>query len=315
MTGTELVRELRTCLSSEMPLPGKGKTADRHLRFMEFGRRNLSFARLAEAHFDAVAILAEANRSPKPSAIYGVWASETPGNHLALSRSPKGLLVNGEKMFCSGASLIDRALVTVTHPEHRLVDIDMRAAGNTVFVDGSQWKTEAFRETNTATIRFRNMEISENDVIGNVGWYLERPGFWHGACGPAACWAGGAEGLMDYALAQTRSDPHTVAHIGAMHSSIWALRAYLQASGEEIDKDPADKLNGRIRALAVRHLVEQTCSDVLRRFARVYGPHALAMDERSVRRYQELELYLRQSHAERDLESLGNLVRNQHGDV
>jgi alkylation response protein AidB-like acyl-CoA dehydrogenase len=222
------------------------------------------------------------------------------------------LLVNGEKMFCSGAALVDRALVTVTQPEHRLVEIDMRAAADTIFIDDSQWKTEAFRETKTATVRFLKTEISERDVIGDVAWYLERPGFWHGACGPAACWAGGAEGLMDYALMQTRNDPHTVAHLGAMRSSIWAMRSFLQSAGEEVDRNPGDQLNGRIRALTVRHLVEQACSDVLRRFARTYGPYPLAMNEESAQRYQELDLYLRQSHAERDLESLGGLVRNQH---
>jgi hypothetical protein len=53
--------------------------------------------------------------------------------------------------------------------------------------------------------------------------------------------------------------------------------------------------------------VEQGCTDVLRRLARAYGPRPLAMDEDVARRYQELDLYVRQSHAERDLEILGRL--------
>lgn len=61
----------------------------------------------------------------------------------------------------------------------------------------------------------------------------------------------------------------------------------------------------------VRHLVEQACSDVLRRFARAYGPYPLAIHEETAQRYQELDLYLRQSHGERDLESLGELTRNR----
>jgi hypothetical protein len=59
-----------------------------------------------------------------------------------------------------------------------------------------------------------------------------------------------------------------------------------------------------IRALTVRHLVEQACTDLLRLLSRAYGPHPLAMDEEVALRYQELDLYLRQLHAERDLESL-----------
>ncbi len=308
MNSMELISELRSKLSEEMPLPGNEQTAMRHLRLMELGRQNLSLARLAEAHFDAVAILAEAGRSAKVGALYGVWASEIQGKALELSPSAAGFLVNGQKMFCSGAALIDHALVTVARPERRLVDIDLRAETNTIAFDESGWKTQAFRETSTAAVIFRNTTISEEDVIGPAGWYLDRPGFWHGALGPAACWAGGAEGLVDYASKQSRHDSHTIAHFAAMQSSVWAMKSFLEKAGREIDADPDNRLNAQIRALAIRHLIEQSCTDVLRRFARAYGPYPLAMNEESIQRYQELDLYLRQSHAERDLESLGNLI-------
>jgi hypothetical protein len=47
----------------------------------------------------------------------------------------------------------------------------------------------------------------------------------------------------------------------------------------------------------------------LRRLPRAYGPHPVAMDEKISKRYQELDLYLRQSHAERDLEALGRATK------
>ena len=58
--------------------------------------------------------------------------------------------------------------------------------------------------------------ITEADIIGGPGWYLDRPGFWHGACGPAACWASGAIELVDFAMRQKREDAHTLAHLGAI---------------------------------------------------------------------------------------------------
>jgi hypothetical protein len=128
------------------------------------------------------------------------------------------------------------------------------------------------------------------------------------ACGPAACWAGGAEGLVDYALKQKRRDSHTLAHLAAMQASIWAVRSFLESAGHQIDEHPGDVLNAQRRALALRHVIEQACTDILRRFARAYGPHPLSMEEDIVERYQELDLYLRQSHGERDLETLANLT-------
>ena len=65
----------------------------------------------------------------------------------------------------------------------------------------------------------------------------------------------------------------------------------------------------QIRALQLRHLIEQMGAEILQRFSRAYGPYPLSMDEKTARRYQEAALYMRQSHAERDLEGLGRLIR------
>jgi alkylation response protein AidB-like acyl-CoA dehydrogenase len=280
---------------------------------MAVGRADLSLARLAEAHWDAVAILSEAGRTAEPNAIYGVWASEKPGQSLSLERHGERYTIRGRKMFCSGSSLVDRALVTLNTPVQQLVDIDMKANVDEIQFEESDWKTSAFSDTKTATVVFNGALVCRQDLIGDSGWYLQRPGFWHGACGPAACWAGGAAGLLDYAAHQSRSDPHTLAHLGAIHASVWALESYLDSAGRQIDATANDRQLAMIRALSVRHLVEQVCTDILRRLARAYGPHPLAMDEDVARRYQELDLYLRQSHAERDLESLGTEIRkNPH---
>jgi alkylation response protein AidB-like acyl-CoA dehydrogenase len=296
---------MRSLIAVPMPLPGAGHTSARHRRLMQVGREDLSLARLAEAHWDAVAILAEAGREAEVDTIYGVWASEKPGQNLSLSQNSNEFLIDGTKMFCSGAGIVDRALVTVSCPQPQHVDVDLRINRHSVIFDGSEWKTAAFSESKTASAVFKNTRVLESDFIGAPQWYLLRHGFWHGACGPAACWAGGAAGLLDYALSQTRHDSHTLAHLGAMHASVWALASYLDTAGREIDATVDDCELAHTRALTLRHLVEQACTDVLRRLPRAYGPHPLAMNESVVRRYQELDLYLRQSHAERDLESLG----------
>jgi alkylation response protein AidB-like acyl-CoA dehydrogenase len=295
---------LREIIKDPIPLPGGGQTAKRHRKLMEIGRESVSLARLAEAHWDAVAILAEAAHQAEPNALYGVWASEIPGQSLTLT-GEDCLYVSGSKKYCGGAGLIDHALVTIGNPKQLLIDIDLRNDRSAVQFDYSDWKAGAFKETLTATVSFKNVPVTKREIIGTEGWYLNRPGFWHGACGPAACWAGGAEGLVDYARLQHRDDPHTMAHLGAMTASTWALHCYLEAAGHEIDEVADTSAKAQILALTVRHLVEQGCSDILRRIPRAYGPHPLAMNEEVSRRYQEVDLYLRQSHAERDLESLG----------
>lgn len=304
MNSTTLVDRVRASLSSPPPLPGVGRTPERLRYLLELGREDLSLARLAEAHWDAVAILVEAGRQPEPGALYAVWAAEIPGKSLELKTVSGRRTLSGAKPFCSGAGLVDRALITVAAPEARLLDINLRSSADLIRFDHSFWHSTAFSETKTATTTFSAFAISESDVVGPMNFYLSRPGFWNGACGPAACWVGGALGLLDWGLLQKRDDPHTRAHLGAMTASGWALESLLESAGREIDSDSANVLAAQVRALSLRHLVEQHCTEILRRFARAFGPHPLAFEASVSRRYLELDLYLRQSHAERDLEAL-----------
>jgi alkylation response protein AidB-like acyl-CoA dehydrogenase len=301
-----LVSRVREVIAEPIPLPGQGQTAERHRRLFQVGREDLSLARLAEAHWDAVAILAEAGRDAVAGKLYGVWAAEAPGKAVRMD----GMLLSGTKPFCSGAGIVDRALVTVTEPKALLVDVDLRGNEAKVRFDDSAWKTSAFSETKTSLATFEAAKLEASGVIGDAGYYLRRLGFWHGACGPAACWAGGAAGLLDWARQQQREDPHTLAHLGAMMATMCSMQATLRVAGDEIDAEWGDVDAAQMRALSVRHIVEQGCTDIMRRLARAYGPYPLAMDEMIGRRYQELDLYVRQSHAERDLEALGRLARS-----
>jgi len=56
------------------------------------------------------------------------------------------------------------------------------------------------------------------------------------------------------------------------------------------------------------HLIERTCTEVLDRFGRATGPQLLAFNPQIARRHIELTLYIRQCHAERDLESIPGAV-------
>lgn len=305
MTVEEKLRNLLDEGGLNLPLPGRGKTATRHRRLATLAREDLPLARLAEAHTDAVAILAEAGRSPEPGACYGVWASEIPDQPLRLEPVEGGFHVVGTKSFCSGAGIVDRALVTIRVPELLLVDVDLRKNSDRISYSEGGWITAAFAETRTAIVAFRGAAIDKEDRIGQDGWYLSRPGFWHGACGPASCWAGGAMGLVDFAFSQRTMDPHGLAHLGAMEAAQWGMSACLEAAGHQIDSNPDDRDAAIIRALCLRHVIEQSCVDILQRFGRAFGPRPLAFDHAACRRYQEVELYIRQSHAERDLEALG----------
>lgn len=292
-----------------LPPPGSGQTAQRHRVLLEFGRANLSLARLAEAHLDAMAILAEAGRAPDAGLLYGVWAADGPTSFLEAQRLNGGrILLNGVKRYCSGAQLLDRSLVTAHEGNHRiLVSVPLRN-NSELNIDDSEWVTPAFAATKTATVQFNSTVLDESAVIAGPDWYLTRPGFWHGALGPAACWAGGAIGLIDAARRNSKEEPHFRAHLGALEASEWGLRAILTEAGRQIDANSQDQAHeARKRALMIRHLIERTCMEVLDRFGRATGPALLAFDRSVSQQHLELTLYIRQCHAERDLAEISSL--------
>jgi alkylation response protein AidB-like acyl-CoA dehydrogenase len=300
----ELIRTAATT-ANHIPLPGSGDTAARHHSLAEFGRTDLSLGRIMEAHSDAIAILAAAGREPRRDAIYGVWASESPHSVLTAHRTPeREWQLDGKKRYCSGATFVSAALVTARVDDAvGLLDVAMSERG--IQVEASDWASPAFADTDTRAVSFTAVKASPASLIGGKNWYLDRPGFWHGAIGPAACWAGGALSLLDAANKLPRRDAHTRAHLGAMRATAWSMATILEKAGQEIDADPYDAGGAaRVRALQVRHLIERSCMEIMERFGRATGPQLLAYDRHVARQYGALTLYLRQSHAERDLESI-----------
>jgi alkylation response protein AidB-like acyl-CoA dehydrogenase len=310
----ELERTMRQLLHAGafwLPTPGTGDTAYRHAALARIAAEDLQLARLAEAHVDAIAILDEANRVPKSDALYGVWAAEDPGSKLTVRCENECLVIDGIKPFCTGAGLLDSALVSARDDKGNVILIDVSLDNPQITFDHSKWLSPAFSSTRTASASFDAVVVQAHEVVGSAGWYLNRVGFWHGACGPAACWAGGAIGLIDYAVAVARhrpAEPHRDAPIGALLALRWELVALLKHAGEQIDSEPADKPAAHQRAIMLRHLVERVATQTVDLVGQLLGPRSLAFDEFVVRRIPELQLYVRQHHDQRDLASIARLA-------
>jgi alkylation response protein AidB-like acyl-CoA dehydrogenase len=291
VVGAEL-RSLHAAGELDLPLPGGERTAARWAALAKFGRRDLTLARLAEGHADAVAILAEAGRSPAPGALYGVWAAKSGGTGAVL----EGGVLTGTVRFCSGLSLLERALVAAGD---RLVEVDL--ADPRVRRHPDAWQAVGMDASDSGDVVFDGVPGS---VVGPPGWYVTRPGFALGGAGVAAVWLGGAAGVFDGALAYLRdrgaADEHQLAHVGAMHTALTCTEAVLaQAAAQDVDALVA----GTCRAAA-----ERTAVEVLERALKVTGPTPACRDRRFAQRVADLPVYVRQHHAERDLAALGGTV-------
>jgi len=290
----------------DLPLPGRGRTVERYGALAAVGTVDLDVARLVEAHVDAVAVLTDLGGDREDGALWGVWAANPPVDPLVARRSDgSGWLLEGTKPWCSGAGTCDRALVTArTDDGYRLFATAM--AGRTAApVDGT-WPALSMAGCDSRSVRFASHPAV---AVGEPGAYLERPGFWHGAVGVAAVWLGGAVGVaraMSRAHARRPLDPHALAHAGAVDAELGGADAMLALAAAAFDADPTDG-TGQARVLAgrTRAVVERSAAVVTDRVGRALGAGPLAQDPDHARRVGDLALYLRQSHAERDLDDLG----------
>jgi len=296
-----------------IPLPGHGETWRRFEVLASEAAADLSVGRLIEGHVDALAILAEARMKPfEESATYGVWAARTPRGGTMADVVPGGWLLSGSKPFCSGSGIIDRALVTAEAPDgYRLFDISLKDHVATVHEDS--WPAVGMADSQSYTLEFGGPVITANQAVGPPGFYMNRPGFSFGAAGVAACWFGGAVGLVD-ALGESLADEpseHVLSDLGLAVARLEAMREVLRSVANAIDNDPEDSYRkAHFGALLARQVVHDGALEVLERVGSAGGARPLCHDESQSRRAADLFVYLSQHHGGSDAAELGKLAKD-----
>jgi alkylation response protein AidB-like acyl-CoA dehydrogenase len=284
------------------------------------GAGDLTAARVIEAHTDALAILAEAAVDTAAGEVpivdigatafstWGVFAAEGAGVRVDAAQVGDRWLLNGTKPWCSLAARLSHALITAHTGggNRRLFAIDLRGAGVHAADDG--WVARGLADVPSGPIELTDCPAIP---VGPDGWYLRRSGFAWGGIGVAACWYGGAVGLartMREAFSAKEPDQIAAMHLGAVDAILTGARCVLADAAVEVDAGHAAGPAGVLLAARVRAVVAGAAEDVLERVGHALGPAPLARDERHARRVADLQLYLRQHHAERDEAALGRAV-------
>jgi hypothetical protein len=297
-----------------LPLPGSGNTLARWQALGTVAGFDLSLVKLYEGHTDALAILAELDGAPPDrDTSWGVWAAEPPNARL-LATGDSGaetLHLHGTKAWCSGAASISHALVTAWNErdESVLVAVDLRQPG--VRVTHSGWSAVGMQASASVDVHFDHVPARR---IGGPRAYLERPGFWQGGAGIAACWHGAAARIAGFVLQSVRdarhanrpADPHKLAHLGAIDTALSASAALLREAAASIDHAP--HANAMLIAMRTRLAAERAAVRVMEHAGRALGAAPLCRDEHFAHLMADLPVFIRQSHAERDEASLAQCV-------
>lgn len=332
--------ELARGIGPTAPAPGSGRTLELWEVLATVAAADPTVARVLEPHLDALAILGALDTDldidadlgtdldlgsigADDGSTWGVFAAEAPGVVLTAALTGQRWSISGTKPWCSLADRLSHALVTAHIPDggRRLFAVSLASAGVRTTTDG--WHARGLWAVTSGPVDFDRVDAVP---VGAPGWYLERPGFAWGGIGVAAVWWGAAVGiarLIDERARSREPDQIALMHLGATDAALWAARSALVTAAAAIDTAGVDtavgaderrstpgsvRVGAGILAARTRAIVAGAAEDVIRRAGHTLGPAPLALDARHAGRVADLELYLRQHHAERDEAALGRAI-------
>jgi alkylation response protein AidB-like acyl-CoA dehydrogenase len=301
-----------TLLGTLATSPGRGSTRDLWEALATAAAYDLGAARAIEPHLDALAILEQAgtraDESPAPARTWGVFAAEGGPDPLVARPGGRGWLLTGTKPWCSLAGRLSDALVSARTPDGDRMLFAVSLSDPGVSADSSAWHARGLSEIPSGPVHFDSVAA---EPVGGAGWYLERVGFAWGGIGVAACWFGGAVGIARGVYAASiagEPSPFLLMHLGAIDELVESSRRALAEAASLVDAGQATGAAGGLLAKRVRATVARACEEIAIRAGHALGPAPLALDADHAKRVADLQLYVRQHHAERDQSSLGRAL-------
>ncbi|WP_426138785.1 acyl-CoA dehydrogenase family protein [Psychrobacter sp. TWR1-1-1] len=269
---------------------------------------DLTIAKWFESHLDALSILHELGYGDSEPGLWAVWAAE---GHPDPIRYDQGQ-VTGTKAWCSGANMVDHALMTYrdANNDAQLFVVDMKQSG--IEVDDSEWQAVGMQATDTATVHFSNVTANQ---VGATNAYLERVGFWHGAAGVAACWFGATACLANYLVTayQHKPNDYKAMYLGEISTALAVTQQYFHYVANLIDSQP--QLCHELAIRQLRSQVEKVARQIMEGVGQALGAAPFCRNAHFARLSADLPVFIRQSHGAFDLKKIGELTSVLANDI
>ncbi len=310
-------------------------------------KADLSLARCWEGHANAMTLIDGAgNEAQKRRWFAGVleqgetwacWSGEpqtlVPGQArrygTTVERVSGGYIVNGTKVFATGAGGVTRAVLLVstagpgaarhgTGVADALLMLACDLPHPGIRFDARWWDPVGMRGTASHLAHFDNVFIADENQIGAGGAFFS--GHWQTRFTPqyAASFLGAAEAAFEYALdtlsaPHRRADPYVQHHVGHMAIGIetahlWLHRVARLSTGGEAEA-------ARVAGARARYLVEHLAEEVVGHCTRACGARSLIKPSPVERIYRDLGFYLRHDSDDQVLATIGRDVLGEEIDA
>jgi len=328
---------LRESGALEIVLPGKpldfkGKNMVALLRLLKnVGKANLSVGRIYEGHINTLYLIhlygSEEQRAryynevKEHGYLFGIWNTQ---DNLGLNfiETNSGLQVTGMKTFCSGALLVDRALITgnistAQRDGWQMAVLEMaKIERSNIYIES--WKPLGMKASGSYTVDFSGYQLNGSELIGDPGIYLNQPHFSGGAIRFAAVQLGGAECIceetIDYLRVLKRTeDPFQRVRIAKIVSLLMSGKLILEQAAEHYDEwVEEDDMSEQLIAFAnmTRVVIEDTCLQIMEESNRCVGARGLMEPSPLGLFFRDLSFYLRQPAPDATRVNVGSFYLN-----
>lgn len=260
------------------------------------GSANLSAGRLFEGHVNAVKLLMLHDGPTAPVAqvaLYGIWGADGPDPARI-----EGSVIRGQKLFASGADVLDHMIVTVRSDAglHLLMFARDQLDGR---LFPGEWDMSGMKATASGRCDLDGLAVAEAVTLGAPDAYLTEPHFHGGVWRYAAVQLGAMRRLTALTADQLRARGQQDAPLQAMrlHRMITAcetVRLWLAQAACRIERPAATAADAQAAILARLRTTDEAVA-LLANMDQALGAASFATAHPADRIRRDLGLYLRQA--------------------
>lgn len=284
----------------------------------EIGSHDLSLGRIYEGHLNAL-LLIDRFGSPSQKHIYfrqvlsgklfGIWNSELPSESLKFVSEGDGYVLEGAKVFCSGASNVHRPIVTAEGPGgSRMIVLDLDEYG--LEEDFTHWRPMGMKSSVSCRFDLTGINFENKQLLGHAYDYVSEPDFTAGAVRFAAVQLGGAEAAIRAALHHLKKMDRTgsteqIARMARLAILRETGRLWLKKVGAMMDGRYENPTKTMYHANMFRTTVREICEEILNLCEMSVGLQGMMEPHPLERIHRDLSVYLKQPGPDRTLTAVG----------
>ena len=269
------------------------------------GRANLSAGRLFEGHVNAVKLLGLYAPRQRPPGLLGIWGADGPDPVRI-----EGPVLRGQKLFASGADVLDHVIVTARSGDRPQLLLFSRAQlDGRLFPD--EWQVSGMRATASGRCDLDGLATDRAVWVGEPGDYLAEPHFQGGVWRYGAVQLGAMRALTAITVRHLEQRGQTAAPLQAMRlrrmaTACETARLWLWQAAQAVERPDATADDAETSILA-RLVTAEEAVALMTAMDQAMGAASFATAHPADRIRRDLGFYIRQ--ADPDGLALGSMSR------